>query len=117
MRCAPNCMRPTGKREHCSICHLTFSGGTAGDRHRVAAHVDHRGKRTSYRNRCMTADEMTAAGLVLGEDGVWRGTPPATNWEPRDETHARSPRRSDLSASQATGVAQTTPTAEEASQR
>lgn len=51
------------RREHCPACCETFNSAAAGDMHRVGGHDD--GTR-----RCLTADEMNAAGM-FERAGVW----------------------------------------------
>ena len=54
----------TGKRiEHCTVCHETFSGTSAGDKHRTGAHGKDR--------RCRTAEEMVDLGMEQNVRGVW----------------------------------------------
>ena len=54
-----------GKRaEHCDSCHQTFSGTSAGDRHRVGDFND--GSR-----RCRTVREMLDLGMVRNSRGHW----------------------------------------------
>ena len=50
--------------EHCTVCHQTFTGTSAGDAHRVGAHGPAR--------RCLTVDEMTAAGMTQNARGYWQ---------------------------------------------
>lgn len=51
----------TGHRtEHCCSCGNTFTGTTAGDKHRVGDHAVFVGP---SRRRCLTADEMLAKGM------------------------------------------------------
>jgi hypothetical protein len=54
--------------EHCTVCHQTFSGTTAGDRHRVGDHAVFVGP---DRRRCLSADEMRAKGMEQNARGVW----------------------------------------------
>lgn len=59
----------TGLRiEHCDACHQTFSGTTAGDRHRVGDHAVSIGP---GRRRCLTADEIRGKGMEQNDRGVW----------------------------------------------
>lgn len=71
--CTDACIRPTpGTRiQHCTVdgCHQTFSSPSAGDRHRVGRFGITEGPQ---RRRCLTADEMLEAGLVLNARGMWR---------------------------------------------
>lgn len=50
-------------KSHCPVCHRTFSGDWAGDRHRVGEWDD--GTR-----RCLTDEEMTKLGLE-SRAGTW----------------------------------------------
>lgn len=62
----------TGKRmEHCTACHATFSGTTAGDKHREGDYFPDT-------RRCLSADEMRAKGMARNGRGVWTngGTSP-----------------------------------------
>lgn len=66
----------TGLRmEHCTACHETFSGTTAGDKHRVGEHHIWVGQ---SRRRCLTPDEMRDKGMAQNARGVWTngGTSP-----------------------------------------
>ena len=66
----------TGFRiEHCTECHQTFTGTTAGDRHRVGDHAVSIG---SDRRRCLSADEMRGKGMEQNARGQWTngGTSP-----------------------------------------
>jgi hypothetical protein len=54
--------------EHCTACHETFSGTTAGDRHRVGEHSIPIGPN---RRRCLTPDEMRDKGMSQNVRGVW----------------------------------------------
>jgi hypothetical protein len=56
------------KPEHCTACHQTFGGTTAGDLHRVGQHGVTEGP---DRRRCLNAQEMLAKGLVLNDRGLW----------------------------------------------
>jgi hypothetical protein len=52
-----------GRTEHCTACHETFSGSSAGDRHRIGRHgVD---------RRCRTRAEMVSLGMTQNARGVW----------------------------------------------
>ncbi len=56
----------TGDRNQCSGCSLYFNSTRAFDKHRTGRHgVD---------RRCMSPQEMTEAGMVLGQDEFWRGS-------------------------------------------
>ena len=55
----------TGKRiEHCDACHETFTGTSAGDKHRTGSYVP-------MERRCLSADEMRALGMEQNARGVW----------------------------------------------
>lgn len=56
------------RAEHCTVCHETFSGTTAGDRHRTGDHAVFVGP---DRRRCLTADEMRDKGLEQNTKGIW----------------------------------------------
>lgn len=57
--------------EHCTVCHETFTGNEAGDRHRVGDHND-RDPNSPDRRRCLTSAEMLGAGMVQDDRGMWR---------------------------------------------
>ena len=58
--------RLSGDRNQCTGCGAYFNSTHAFDKHRTGSHgVD---------RRCLTPDEMTARGMVLGADGFWRGS-------------------------------------------
>lgn len=88
----PRCdARWTGHRiEHCPAagCHLTFSGTTAGDKHRVGEHGVTTGP---DRRRCLTIDEMRAVTAADGSPWfseklnahgtvIWGWNRPSTWW-------------------------------------
>ena len=54
--------------EHCKVCHQTFSGTTAGDKHRTG---DHGVKEGSNRRRCRTSDEMRDLGMAQNDRDIW----------------------------------------------
>ncbi|GAB3875270.1 FDXHR family putative zinc-binding protein [Terrabacter terrigena] len=63
--------KPYGRSQHCRVCHRTFGGTVAGDRHRAGAFgsdVDPR--------RCRTEAELSAVGLVTSDRGVWGRSAP-----------------------------------------
>lgn len=61
--CRKCCAVFSGRSEHCTICHRTFTGSTSGDRHRVGTHgVD---------RRCRSDSELSKVGLVINERGQW----------------------------------------------
>jgi hypothetical protein len=55
-----------GDRNQCQGCKEYFNSTGAFDKHRTGKHVIDR--------RCMTKDEMLAKGMVLRDDGFWRGS-------------------------------------------
>lgn len=68
--------RWTGLRiEHCPECHETFTGTTAGDRHRTGDHAVSVGPN---RRRCRNVVEMLGLGMVKNARGQWTngGTSP-----------------------------------------
>lgn len=73
----------TGLRiEHCTQCHQTFTGSTAGDMHRTGDHAISEGP---DRRRCLTVQEMAEKGMAPNERGVWTtGKAAATWWKPVD---------------------------------
>jgi hypothetical protein len=64
------CERSWGglRAEHCRVCHETFSGTTAGDRHRVGVYET---PVLPAGRRCLSVAEMTAKGLVQNTHGIW----------------------------------------------
>lgn len=54
--------------EHCPSCHETFTGTSAGDRHRTGDHALSTGP---DRRRCLSADEMRERGMRQNERGQW----------------------------------------------
>ena len=63
--CTPCGATWTGKRiEHCTACHETFTGETAGEKHRV-------GKYVPDERHCLTPDEMRAKGMEQNARGQW----------------------------------------------
>lgn len=73
--------------EHCPACHQTFTGTSAGDKHRVGDHAVSRGPN---RRRCLTPDEMRARGMGQNGRGQWTAT------TERDPRFAQTPQRADL---------------------
>jgi hypothetical protein len=66
----------TGHRiEHCTVCHETFTGTTAGDKHRTGDHNESTGP---DRRRCLSRAEMREKGMALNGRGQWTngGTSP-----------------------------------------
>lgn len=75
-QCRPCGATWTGLRaEHCTECHQTFTGTSAGDRHRIGDHAVVAGP---TRRRCLTGDEMRSKGMTQNARGVWTngGTSP-----------------------------------------
>ncbi|WP_018639525.1 FDXHR family putative zinc-binding protein [Parafrankia elaeagni] len=72
---------------HCAGCHLTFTSTHSFDQHRTG-HSDHR--------RCLTHDELTAAGWSANEYDRWRipwtRTPPPASPAFRNPPTDRTPR-------------------------
>lgn len=69
MSCTPCGATWSGKRiEHCDGCHETFTGSTAGDRHRVGDHAVFVGP---DRRRCLAAEEMRAKGMTQNDRDIW----------------------------------------------
>ena len=56
------------RMEHCVECHQTFSGTTAGDKHRTGKHHLSTGP---DRRRCLSTDEMAEKGMTQNARGVW----------------------------------------------
>lgn len=62
----------TGHRiEHCTACHETFTGTTAGDKHRTGDHAVSSGP---TRRRCLTPPEMRGKGMAQNARGQWKST-------------------------------------------
>ena len=55
-----------GDRNQCPGCGKCFNSTSAFDKHRTGTH--------SVDRRCLTQDEMTERGMVLRDDGFWRGS-------------------------------------------
>jgi len=69
----------TGARiEHCTVCHETFTGATAGDMHRVGDHGIWEGP---DRRRCLTAAEMAEKGMAQNDRGQWTSGKSNAWWE------------------------------------
>jgi hypothetical protein len=56
-----------GDRNQCTACERLFNSALAFDKHRT-------GKHEGGNRRCPTVAEMTAKGMVLRDDGFWRGS-------------------------------------------
>ena len=54
--------------EHCTGCHRTFTGTSAGDRHRVGDSAIWEGPK---RRRCLTPEEMRDKGMATNARGWW----------------------------------------------
>ena len=59
-------MQLRGDRNQCQGCKQYFNSTHAFDKHRTGDHGKNR--------RCLTSDEMIAKGMILGDDGFWRGS-------------------------------------------
>ena len=59
-------MKLTGDRNQCQGCKQYFNSTAAFEKHRVGEHGKDR--------RCLNPDEMQARGMVLRDDGFWRGS-------------------------------------------
>lgn len=57
--------RLTGQRNQCPACGELFTRNSVFAKHRVG--------KFGISRRCMTVDEMNAAGMFKGEDQFWRG--------------------------------------------
>lgn len=66
MKAAQMGVKLRGDRNQCAGCGLLFNSSHAFDKHRFGRHGIDR--------RCMSVDEMHAAGMVIGGDGFWRGS-------------------------------------------
>lgn len=64
------CQREWGgfRAEHCRVCHQTFSGTIAGDKHRVG---DHGTLLLPLGRRCLSVAEMEARGMELNRNNIW----------------------------------------------
>lgn len=65
-----------GNRNQCTGCNQYFNSNGAFDKHRTGKH--------GLNRRCMTPDEMIAKGMVLRDDGFWRGSE-MTNYMEKDD--------------------------------
>lgn len=63
------------KTQHCTVCHETFTGTTAGDMHRTGRYGTTTGP---DRRRCLTIEEMLAKDMERNRKGYWTtgGTSP-----------------------------------------
>ena len=68
-------MKLTGDRNQCRTCGQYFNSSKAFDKHRI-------GSFSKDTRRCMSQDEMLAAGMVLRDDGFWRGQAMTTDGQP-----------------------------------
>ena len=67
-----------GSRNQCPSCSRYFNSNGAFDKHRTGHHgVD---------RRCMSTDEMEAAGMFIRPDGFWVGSAMKGYREHEDET-------------------------------
>lgn len=55
-----------GDRNQCAGCGQCFNSSHAFDKHRTGEHGVNR--------HCMSAEQMQAKGMVLRDDGFWRGS-------------------------------------------
>ncbi len=55
-----------GDRNQCPTCKKYFNSTHAFEKHRAGEHGVNR--------HCLTEDQMTAKGMVIGDDGFWRGS-------------------------------------------
>lgn len=93
-----------GKRiEHCTACHETFTGTTAGDAHRTGPFAD---------RRCLTPDEMAAKGLGRNVRGHW-GSAGGSPWARSTESEpafgavtAEQPESGNLDAGDLAGLSE-----------
>lgn len=68
----------TGARiEHCPACHETFTGTSAGDKHRTGDHATSVGP---DRRRCLTVDEMLEKGIARNRRGHWMTSAGSARW-------------------------------------
>lgn len=58
-------VRLSGDRNQCPTCGELFNRTSVFDKHRVGKYSD---------RRCLTVEEMEAAGMFIGADGFWRGS-------------------------------------------
>ena len=58
--------RLTGSRARCAACNLSFSSTSSFDRHRVGRY-----SHDPKTRRCLSTDEMLAAGFELSPKGFW----------------------------------------------
>lgn len=92
-----------GKRiEHCASCHETFTGTSAGDKHRVGDHAISVGPN---RRRCLTVAEMAKKGLWRTSRGYWAAGRPFTP-ERRDGAFAGAPNRGPVDPTTRDGVSE-----------
>lgn len=82
----------TGQRpQHCTACHHTFNGTTAGDMHRVGRFD---GTEGPDGRRCLTPVEMLAKGMGVNRAGYWTtGRDPGERLRPATAGSATSPNR------------------------
>lgn len=59
-------MKLSGDRNQCQGCKEYFNSTHAFDKHRAGEHGANR--------HCLTTDQMQAKGMILGDDGFWRGS-------------------------------------------
>jgi len=86
---APYSGRLTGHLCQCPACGHTFGGERGFDLHRVGGFA---GFGAAVNNRrCLTDDEMRAAGLMPDERGIWRRPRPSRFAAANGESQAPSP--------------------------
>ena len=77
--CTPECRKVTGRACHCGACHISFTGLTAFDKHRVGD-VEHR-----------VCSEPGAVGLELNAHGLVGFPGGRPNYWNTDSTELGSP--------------------------
>lgn len=79
----------TGRMCQCTACGHTFGGERGFDLHRVGEYAAP-GK-FGDRRRCLSADELVAAGMTQDERGIWRRALAARFAAAKAELRAPSP--------------------------
>ena len=69
-----------GRMQHCPACHQTFTGESAGEKHRTGKHGVTEGP---HARRCLTVAEMLDAGMAQNTRGRWKATAEGYDWEDR----------------------------------
>lgn len=80
MRCGCGTSWSGMKIEHCPECHQTFTGTSAGDKHRTGDHAVSTGP---DRRRCRTVEEMLEVWMTQNRRGVW--TSGGSFWPTRND--------------------------------